>query len=105
LTKKGNDEAVKTLSSRARRRAGLLAVTLAATAAPLVAIATPAHATVLYCIFNPGPTGVTAYCDGDTAATLNVICTNGTASELEFLPATLHASCPAGGTVVRFFVS
>jgi uncharacterized protein (UPF0333 family) len=96
---------VKTLSSRARRRAVILAVTAGAAAAPVFALSSPAHASVLYCIFNAGPTGVTAYCDGSNAAVLTVVCTNGTVSELAFLPATLHASCPPGGTVVRYSVS
>jgi len=84
---------------------------LGVVAAPVLALSTPAHAstavprTVYFCDFNLGPSGVTAYCDGEGAAVLTVVCTNGTASDLAFLPATLFARCPAGGTVVRFSVS
>jgi hypothetical protein len=102
---------LKILSARIRRRAAVCAVTLGAVAAPVVALTPQAHASVAvpqvvyFCNFNVGPTGVRAYCDGENAAVLTVVCTNGTVSDLAFLPATLQAICPSGGTVVRYSLS
>jgi hypothetical protein len=111
---------METLSSRIRRRAAILTVMLGLAAAPVLALGTAASAsaaaprtvssvavpqTVYWCDVNEGPSGVVAYCDGENAAVLTVYCTNGTPSELAFLPATLQVSCPAGGTVIRFTIT
>jgi hypothetical protein len=77
----------------------------ASVAAPHAVSSVAVPQTVYWCDVNEGPAGVVAYCDGENAAVLTVYCTSGTASELAFLPATLQASCPAGGTLIRFTIT